>query len=175
MNKALVLSSVVTLFLSFTGVLKAEECASPEDCYKKAIEYEPDNHAALRNLGDLYQSTGEFDRAKQSYKKSLKQAPSDTSTLSSLAKLYDRCGDKEGALELLTPLITSRQYDADSAITYAKLCSEQGMDETGIQILSDTLKTPVSPNKTIDIHFSLGELYDHSGQYDQAFVMYSLE
>ncbi len=140
-----------------------------ETCYTRALRYAPDNVAALRNLGDLYQSMGEFARAKQSYEKTLRQCPADINAVSSLATLYERCGDKAGALELLTPLIDSGRYDVDSAITYAKLCSGQGNDQIGIQVLSDALKTPVSPNKAIDLRFSLGELYDHSGQYAEAF------
>jgi len=140
-----------------------------ENCYSRALQIAPDNIAALRNLGNLYQSTGEFEQAKQCYEKVLKSTPSDINTLSSLATLHERCGDAKAALELLSPLIRSRQYDADSALTYAKLCSKQGNDESGIQTLSETLNTPVSPNKIIDIYFAMGELYDHSGQYDHAF------
>jgi len=143
--------------------------AEAENCYSQAIRYAPDSPAPLRSLGDLFQSTGEFDQAKECYESALRLSPTDTHARASLATLQERCGNMEAALALLTPLIKSRRYNTRSALTYAKLCSKQDQDKAGIQLLSDTLKMPVSQDDSIELHFALGELYDHSGQYDQAF------
>ena len=143
-----------------------------ENCYSKALKIAPGNAAALRNLGNLYQSTGEFERARQCYERILESTPSDIGTISSLATLHERCGDTGAAFKLLSPLIHSRQHDVDSVLTYAKLCSKRGEDEIGIKVLADTLNTPVSPNKVIDIYFAMGDLYDHSGQYERAFTCF---
>jgi tetratricopeptide (TPR) repeat protein len=140
-----------------------------DSCYSAALRYQPENSSILHGYGNLHQSTGDYDKAKACYQQALILNPADTGLTSSLASLYERCGEQDSASELLEPLIKSRQFTPDAAITYAKLCSKDGNYEAAIRTLKDALEETRSPGKIIDIYFSLGELYDRSGEYDEAF------
>jgi len=141
-------------------------------CYSSALQYQPDNPSALHGQGNLYQSTGDYEKAKICYQKALSLNPADTGITSSLASLYERCGEQGAASELIAPLIHSRQFNPDIAVVYAKLCSKAGDYESAIQILNEGLEKFKSPGKIIDIHFSLGDLYDLSGKYEEAIYCY---
>ena len=143
--------------------------AEADTCYSTALRYQPGNPSVLHGYGNLQQSMGNYDKARDCYQQALRQDPADTGLLSSLASLHERCGEQVTAIKVLAPFIQSGQFTPDAAVTYAKLCRKSGDHEIAIQALKETLKTLQNPAKIIDLHFSLGELYDQSGKYEEAF------
>lgn len=143
-----------------------------EQCYRMALQIQPDNPLILHGYGNLHQSLGKFDRARDCYAQALALDPSRNDTRTSLASLHERCGERDAAFELIDPLIRSGNYTPDTAVIYARLCRKEPESGLAIRALESSLESTSSPGKVIDICFSLGELYDQAGRYDEAFACF---
>ncbi|MDR0477491.1 MAG: tetratricopeptide repeat protein, partial [Desulfobulbaceae bacterium] len=70
------------------------------ECYRRAIELQPDYHQAHINLGRLYTRLDQQEKAEWHYRKALEIAPDSTPALTNLAELLKATNRSEEALSL---------------------------------------------------------------------------
>lgn len=74
-------------------------------CYRKAVEYSPDNPEAQSRLGHAYFAEGNLDKAEYCFEQALRYDPNNGYSYYSLVKIYLVRGEDEKAFETLEKLI----------------------------------------------------------------------
>lgn len=74
-------------------------------CFRKAVEYAPDNPEAQSRLGHAYFSEGSLDKAQYCFEQALRYDPNNGYAYYNLAKIFLVRGEDEKALETLEKLI----------------------------------------------------------------------
>lgn len=74
-------------------------------CYRKAVEYSPDNPEAQSRLGHAYFSDGKLDQAYYCFEQALRYDPNNGYSYYSIAKIHMVRGEDEKAFETLTKLL----------------------------------------------------------------------
>ena len=70
------------------------------NCFNKAIEFEPENIAAMNNLANSYKALSKFDAAEKLYLKILKINPKYIKAFNNYGNLKQQIGDFNGCIEL---------------------------------------------------------------------------
>ena len=92
--------------------------------------------------------------------------------LAGLAARHELRGEYRDGSDLLRPVVEAGNATATIAVTYASLQRRLGEAAVVIPLLDDSLKQTVSQVDRCHLHFGLGDLYDATGQYKQAFEHY---
>lgn len=74
-------------------------------CYRKAVEFEPDNPEAQSRLGQVYLNKGELDKAIYCFEQAIRYDPNNGFSYYSLSIIYMIRGQDEKAFELLKQLV----------------------------------------------------------------------
>ncbi len=113
---------------------------------QKLIKEYPEEASYYGMLGELYESTRNFDKAEDAYNKILKINPDDQKALLSLASLYKFQDKKEEYNKILNSIFANPKTDIDSKIiAFIPLLEDLGEDST----LKDEAQTIVALiNKT---------------------------
>jgi tetratricopeptide (TPR) repeat protein len=113
----------------FQEALELEQTGAPLDAirlYQKVLEADPFFAGALVNLGTLYFSAGELERARQYYQEAIAADPGYALAHFNLGNLYDELGDRPAALsEYQTALDLHPRY-ADAHYNIALLYEATG-------------------------------------------------
>lgn len=140
-----------------------------ERCFRSVLAVDRGNTRALCGLGTVLQEQGKNDAAHASFSKALALDPNFEGAVVKLARLYERQGDYEKALSMLQPLVDSGD-NADAAAAFALLALRVNQGERAISVLESMLERGV-PTRALrlEMHFSLGRLYDRQGEYAAAY------
>jgi tetratricopeptide (TPR) repeat protein len=91
------------------------------------------------------------------------------------ARILEHKGDIEGAAEILNSIDPQERRNPEVATIYAIVLEQQGKVAEALEVLETALQShELAAIAGIGIHFSLGDLYDSLGRYDEAFRAYSL-
>jgi tetratricopeptide (TPR) repeat protein len=139
-------------------LLKPVALNSPE-----AIE--PNYYVAMAHI-----ELGELDDALQFYKRVLDVQPGHPESITGVASIYNFKGLYAEALEMILPLTKSRSDVAGVALAFAAIAPRFDLSSDAITLLERHIDNPqLSDLARAKAAVALGNLYDKSGDYEQAF------
>lgn len=98
-------------------------------CFRKAVEYSPDNPEAQSRLGHAYFSEGNLDKAEYCFEQALRYDPNNGYSYYSLVKIYLVRGEDEKAYETLEKLIKINENHPLAHSEFANYYAMQGNRE----------------------------------------------
>lgn len=98
-------------------------------CYRKAVEYSPDNPEAQSRLGHAYFAEGNLDKAEYCFEQALRYDPNNGYSYYSLVKIYLVRGEDERAFETLEKLIKINENHPLAHSEFANYYAMQGNRE----------------------------------------------
>ena len=130
-------------------------------CFRKAVEYAPDNPEAQSRLGHAYFSEGSLDKAQYCFEQALRYDPNNGYAYYNLAKIFlVRCEDDK-ALETLEKLIKLNENHplahAEFANYYAMHGNREKAEEECKKAQLCGVKEPDELNRRINAMLSFNE------------------
>lgn len=145
--------------------------ADAADCFRHATTLAPDDADSHANLAAALRKAGRLADAGQRYRAALKLDPSHEQALTGLAVLLDLEGKYHDGLALLQEHADSPDAAVPLSLAYGRLLRHAGRPDEAIRILSAQLeRIPEDKSHQRWLHFSLGDLLDDIGKYDEAFA-----
>jgi tetratricopeptide (TPR) repeat protein len=93
-------------------------------CFRKAVEYAPDNPEAQARLGHAYFTDGKLDKAMYCFEQALRYDPNNGYSYYSMAKIYMVRGEDDKAVETLEQLT---KINENHPLVYAELATFAAM------------------------------------------------
>ena len=161
------LASLLGAAGDFGGAVKA---------LRNALILQPDSVRAKFQLVNMLIREGELDEAERlvnelSTATQIEEVPLKTVH----ARILERKGEIEAAWKIVESIESSHWTQPDVAIMRALLQEQRGEKAEAVKTLEATLQaSEVAAIEGIGIYFSLGQLYDSLGLYDDAFRAYYL-
>lgn len=135
-------------------------------CYRKAVEYAPDNPEAQSRLGHAYFSDGKLDQATYCFEQALRYDPNHGYSYFSLAKIQMVRGEDDKAFETLQKLVKINENHplchAELADWYAMRGDAQHAEEECRKAQLCGIQEPENLNKRINAMLSF-----HKTDYDE--------
>ncbi|MBT8143637.1 MAG: sulfotransferase [Gammaproteobacteria bacterium] len=128
----------------------------------------PEQVAGWEAAGEFWYSLGEVQRAKHCYEEALRLDPGSPVALAGRGLLHELWGDIETGLELL-PATSD-----NSLVRYARarLLRRQGQTDAALSILEELVARTDDLARDPRLYFTLGEVLDKLGRYDDAFCAF---
>ena len=161
------LASLLGAAGDFGGAVKA---------LRNALILQPDSVRAKFQLVNMLIREGELDEAERlvnelSTATQIEEVPLKTVH----ARILERKGEIEAAWKIVESIESSHWTQPDVAIMRALLQEQRGEKAEAVKTLEATLQaSEVAAIEGIGIYFSLGQLYDSLGRFDDAFRAYHL-
>jgi len=155
---------------AFQGHGKLMEAIS---CFEKALEVRPDFAPSYYYKGNVLVYLGKMDEAIGCYEKALDVMPDFAMAAAGKARVLMRKGKFGDARKYLLHLIQSGEKDTEVALAHARVSGYFKEYEEAVSVLKDALsRESAGSGRLARIHFALGELYDKTENYDNAFHHY---
>ncbi len=139
------------------------------DCFQAAARSDPGNSRAFLGLGNALRECGRVDEALSSYEQCLRLEPGNPDIVAKIASIKEQQGRHQEAFELLSPFL-SRAGNSEIATSFAAVSRNLGRETEAIEMLERCLADKdTATQERVSLHFTLGDLYDKTGQYDAAF------
>lgn len=138
-------------------------------CHEQALRLEPRLLDGATHRASVLQALGRIDEAGEAFETVLEVQPQNISARIGLAELHDWRGDIATGLRMLEPILASGDPPLAAATVYARLRRQRGDGAGAIESLEAALKRGGSVDDRRQAHFTLGGLYDDSGDYSRAF------
>lgn len=136
----------------------------------RALEIKPDCLEAYYNLGYAIELQGKLDEALAAFRKSLEINPGSAYALGSITRILEKQGDFDAANRFLQRILELGITSIPAAHTFAKICSRYGSCDGAVRYIRKILDSgELQPEDRMKLYFTLGELYDRLGEYDDAF------
>lgn len=130
-------------------------------CFRKAVEYSPDNPEAQSRLGHAYFAEGSLDKAQYCFEQALRYDPNNGYAYYSLAKIYLVRGEDDKAFETLEKLIKLNENHplahAEFATYYAMHGNREKAEEECRKAQLCGVKEPEELNRRINAILSFNE------------------
>lgn len=130
-------------------------------CFRKAVEYSPDNPEAQSRLGHAYFAEGSLDKAQYCFEQALRYDPNNGYAYYSLAKIYLVRGEDDKAFETLEKLIKLNENHplahAEFATYYAMHGNREKAEEECKKAQICGVKEPEELNRRINAILSFNE------------------
>ena len=98
-------------------------------CYRKAVEYAPDNPEAQSRLGHAYYTDGKLDKAEYCFNQAIRYNPNDGFAYYSLSKIQLIRGEDDKAFESLNTLVKINESHPLAHAAFADYYAMQGNKE----------------------------------------------
>jgi Flp pilus assembly protein TadD len=149
---------------------------SGEIALRNAITLAPDLPRARFHLANQLIAVGKLDEAEGLIKELRCTLDEDRNSLKlTHVRILERKGDIPAAAAILESIPEEERRHPEVALIYAVVLEQQGKTEEALAILQDALKSnELAAIEGVGIYFSLGDLYDSLGRYDEAFEAYRL-
>lgn len=138
-----------------------EDDAKIRWCFRKAVEYAPDNPEAQSRLGHAYCAEGSLDKAQYCFEQALRYDPNNGYAYYSLAKIYLVRGEDDKALETFEKLIKLNENHplahAEFATYYAMHGNREKAEEECRKAQLCGVKEPEELNRRINAILSFNE------------------
>ena len=138
--------------------------------FNKAIEFEPENIAAMNNLANSYKALSKFDIAEKLYLKILKINPKYIKALNNYGNLKQQIGDFNGCIELYLKALEIKP-NVNILLSLASAYQEIGNFKKCKEIANKALT--VQPRNT-SIHKLISSIIDYKTDNDHLIVMENL-
>jgi tetratricopeptide (TPR) repeat protein len=154
----------------------AGDSLAAETALRNALTIDPSSARTRFYLANQLVNVGKLAEAEQLIQELRCTEDSDRLVLKlTHAKILEHQGDIAGAAAILDAIDEQERRNPDVAIIYAIVREQQGRTAEALEILETALKShELAAIAGIGIHFSLGDLYDSLGRYDEAFRAYQL-
>ena len=141
---------------------------------EKATELKPDNSAAHYKLAGLLLAIGQPDNAELHCQKSIDLNPDFEEAKSALAAIYEHQGKYDLAWKVISMLVDNGSSNPHVLATYATLAHRYEQLPKAVILVSSLLesKARMSTTTLTQMHHLLGDLYDKSKDYDNAFIQH---
>lgn len=140
-----------------------------QQCFESILSMDKDNPKALCGLGSTQLERGLTEQAYENLNRALSIDPSYEDATVKIARLHERRGEYDEALHLLQPII-DRGENANAIAAFGLLSMHLHKEDSAIDMMQRALKKGnMLTAQRIEIHFTLGRLYDRKGNYDLAF------
>lgn len=154
----------------------ATRYAEAEAEYSEAIRLGISNvQEAYSNLGVLYATMRQPEKAQQMYEKAIAIDPRYIPALFNLAGLYEEMGDKQRAVGLYRQILSidARHWESQSRIAHASRVTSADDEIIGSLRRAINDVGDDEPDRE-GLYFALGKLLDDVERYDEAFDVYRL-
>ena len=138
--------------------------------FSKAIEFEPENIAAMNNLANSYKALSKFDIAEKLYLKILKINPKYIKAFNNYGNLKQQIGDFNGCIELYLKALEIKP-NVNILLSLAAAYQEIGNFKKCREIANKALT--VQPRNT-SIHKLISSIIDYKNDNDHLIVMENL-
>lgn len=136
---------------------------------RKAVALRPEYGEALLTLSSALEQDGKSEEALVIYQGLLQRDPSNVHVLNNVGNILKNLGRMDEAVEAYSKAL---EIDPDHAPAYYNLSRSQKSQggDAEYSRLEDMLKDEnLDVNRRINLHFTLGKIYDDLGIYDKAF------
>ena len=143
---------------------------------RNALILQPDSARAKYQLVNMLVREGGLEEAERLVNELSQSVEIDEVPLKTVhARILERKGEIEAAWRIVESIASSHWTQPDVAVMRALLQEQRGDKENAVKTLEATLISNVSASiEGIGINFTLGQLYDSLGRYDEAFKAYQL-
>jgi Flp pilus assembly protein TadD len=160
------------------GVLLAAagDSHSSETALRNAIALAPESPRARFHLANNLITLGKLDEAEDLIRELRCAEAEDRISLKlTHVRILERKGEIDSAAAILESIDENSRRNPEVAIMQAIVLEQQGRVEEALAILQEALKShELAAIDGIGVHFTLGDLYDSLGCYDEAFEAYRL-
>ena len=129
-------------------VLAQGEFEQAITAFSEVLVAQPDNLAALSNLGIVYYNLGQFDQAIAQYQRALELAPGDAGILSNMAAAYVQTGQTDKALEQYQRAVELESDLAEAHFGLGVLYLQLGQKEQSIASFERFLELDMGEDAT---------------------------
>ncbi len=156
---------LVGAYLSAGVVCRAEEEA------RRALSLAPKSPGLYRLLAQAMMICTGWDEAMEVVEEGLKLDSDNEFLLIQKASILEKKGRDEEAFEIIKKFFTDRKtFNPQAVNVLATLCKKFKVEKEGIDLLNETLQNKgLSQGYISSVKFTLAELYDSIGDYDNAF------
>lgn len=143
-------------------------------CYQQALRINPDHVDAHVGLGAALMPLGMPNEAMACCEQAMRIQPGHINATTLAANIAIQLGNRNKAYDLLSPLLDAGIEHANVALAFGEICGSVGREREAIVMLKKLLteRPMLTASAKCNLHFSLGKLYDATGNYDQAFDQY---
>jgi len=135
--------------------------------FEKAIALEPTNPVLHTELGKLYFSAGDTDKARQELNKAKQLKPDYIESSIQLALMYETEGDLAGAVSEMEKLVNSYPFNIDASFQLGRLYFNNNQTDNAITQFEKVIS--LNPDHA-NAHYSLGIAYQKKGQIQKAIL-----
>lgn len=145
-----------------------------EECYIKAVSLESLNFSTAYKLALLQETMGRFDEAENTLRTILEKSPGQLDTVGALAGLLEKAGKFDAAIDTIDPVLSIAERSVPVALALQKLCNKMERCEDAVNYIDELIESSTLRKGDLTaLHFSLGNLYDRQGKFDDAFKQFS--
>lgn len=138
-----------------------------------ALQLSPGLLDAAVFLANILTFRGQMDEALRLCDQLLTKLPGHPDALASKALILEKQGRHDAAWECLVPAVAGSVSTPNIAIIYAKLAPKYNRTSHAKLLLNEMLsRASWTPSQLQEMHFTLGNLNDKTGDYDTAFAHY---
>lgn len=143
------------------------------DSIEQALRLDANHAEAYYDLAGVRIGQGRYDDALRCIRQARQLKPDYIEAAAVEASVLDRRKDYQGALDCIKPLLERYQDYPEVALVYARL-NHFTQDYDGAAARLETLlnKNDLAPDRRMQIHFQLGDLYDKRAEFAKAFAQY---
>ncbi|HYQ72398.1 MAG TPA: sulfotransferase, partial [Gammaproteobacteria bacterium] len=140
--------------------------------FQHAVSLDPGFTAARKFLGTVNISLGRLPEAENCFRQVLEDHPDDEEAISGLATALYRQKKTEQALTLLEPRLHKAIVSPAVALAYSRISrhtDKRAEVNRVLEAILDSGRSDLNSDSIAQIHFSLGQYHDMTGEYQQAF------
>ncbi|MBF0194977.1 MAG: tetratricopeptide repeat protein, partial [Magnetococcales bacterium] len=138
-------------------------------CYQKSLKYNPENSAAISNMGVALQTKGDFKQAIAYYQKALSINPNDAESNSNLGVALQELNQLDNAINSYKKAIAINPNFDDAYFNLGNILKTQGKLEQA----TASYQKAISINPSLaDAHYNLGNVMRDQGVLDAAVNSY---
>ena len=138
--------------------------------YLQALEINPNDASAYKNLGDLLVEQGNLEEAIQTYRQALELDPNDASAYNNLGGALVGQGDLEESIRVYRQALELDPNDADIYYNFGRALIGQGNLEEAVQVYYQALE--INPNDA-DVYYYLGKALTGQKKLEVAIKAYA--
>jgi len=143
--------------------------------YQQILDQNPEAAAALAGMGNVHVAAGKHDEAMDCFNRALTIQPQLINAIAGIAGIEEKSGNHQKSYDILKPLLNNGSPNSQIAAIFSRISGSLGKRAEAIKYLEDIITDDhITAVTKLDIHFSLGRLYDKVGRYDEAFKHFSL-
>jgi len=164
------LSAICNIGLTYLNMGHRDEAV--KHC-RKAIAIDSNFFDAHLLLANALSALGRYEDAYVSYSDAKNIQPNDMNVIGGMANSLIKLGEYQKAYNIVSPYIDLLSDNVDINIAYASVSKEMSCETKAQKCLELLIeRKDLTNDQYIQLHFSLGELCDKTGQYDKAFKYY---